>query len=508
MLVGDEARQFQPNALHRMERNEMRALTRRSGERLRGTDYTTLYENGVAVLDIHGPVFRHADTMATSGAMSTESVFHELRVIRASQNVKSWILHLDTPGGDATAADEVARFIHELSQEKHGETHIEGLGASLGYYWASATNRINQGRMALSGSIGVVLGVPIPDGKTKFGDNVLVDTDGTLYAEIVSSVSPLKRADVTTEEGHAYFLRRVNAMADVFVNDVAQFRGISAERLPTQYGDGGVYVGAEALDMGLCDEVTSFENVLERMVAADWERGRAMTGSDGTEVTDGPPDDGNDNPAPDVDPGPQAAQATDGGTDMSLKDRLTAAGAALAGNRPALGELPVNDVLAALAEQRPEAEAAVEEAALNVVQTAILGDHKNVVSAQFQLASLAQIMLADDAQFGGNGAHLVSYINAAGEEAMGTRAEAFEALLDALPTESLSDERVRQVVKGDRAGTVLADKKEKATVPGQSNNGETDAGSDDYDIEKMRSESPILGGAARQKKKGQSGARA
>lgn len=447
----------------------MRAMTRREGERLRNTSNTTIFEGGVAVLEINGPVFPRADTMETSGAMSTEGIYHDLKVIRASQNVSSFILKFDTPGGATHYAGEVARFINEMAREKHGEAYAEGYMASLGYLWGSATRRITAAEFSELGSIGCVIGVPIPAGTTEHGDMVLIDVDGQPWAEVVSSISPLKRVNVATKEGHEYYLKKVNHHADTFVKLVAQFQNLDASRLPAQYGDGGCYPDTQALDMGLCAEVGSFETVLERMIARDWERGPSMTGSSGvTQPPPAPPA----IPAPDdgTEGEPVLAPEANGGDEVGLRDLFKDDKGK---GQAATGELDVAGVLAHLAERRPEVEGTVLSQVEGRIRTALAGEHKQFLSAQHQFAGLYMNALVDDTLFGG----VVSYVNATGDEVQGTRAEMFEALLESLPTETLAGERVRSVTEGKVAGKVLKPTNPEATTvpePGES-------GSDDYD---------------------------
>lgn len=493
VLSGQQAGQFTPNALHKVnpETMESRALTKRSGERLKGGYYTQLYDNGVAVLDIHGPIFRHADTMQTSGAMSTEDVYAELKNVAVNrQYVKALAINFDCPGGDVTAGDIVAQFLNDLSKEMRVESYAEGYCASLAYYWASGTSRITQGRFGETGSVGVVLGVPIPAGQTEYGDTVLMDEDGTAIAEIVSSISPLKRANVLTKKGHEYYQERVNAMADMLVADIAKFRGLDASKLPAQYGDGGVYGSKEALDMGLCDEVGSFETVLERLIASDWERGSSTTGASGaTGVEADEPVTGPDSPPPDPDPAeaPEREALHDGGKTAMAKgigEKLKGAAAALisnnGGQKPgaeAGGDaVPVEDVLTALNEQRPALFDEQVEGAMLFAHT-VVTDSRVKPAVQHQLAAVMANMRADDLLFGG----MVTFLNAKGEEVEGTREQMFEALFDAMPRHTLAEERIESLRRGAVKGQVMKD----SVQPEQHTHDPGDVGDDDMTDEEI-----------------------
>jgi ClpP class serine protease len=492
-LSGEQATQFQINALHKTapeERNAMRSLTRREGERLRNTSYTTIYDNGAAVLQVNGPIYRRADTMESSGAMSTESVYHELKVARASQNVKSLLIDFDTPGGDAINGGVVAQFINDMAKEKRVEAFGSGYCASLGYLWASACSRLTLNTYGEMGSIGCVIGVPIPQGKTDFGDNILVDTDGTPWAEIVSSISPLKRADVTTKEGHKYYQDKVNHHADTFVNYVAKFRNLDEGRVPAQYGNGGCYPDTQALDMGLCDEVSSFEAVLERMIAGDWERGSSMTGSSG--VTEDPPTP----PAIPV-PGdggetdPEVAQSSDinGGDDVSLKEKIDAARLAMGGGgkkgqKPTAGAAPaegaeglsLEDALTQLNEQLPALVERYEGDALAFALEKVTVSQKVWPASQYQIGSIACALMAVDALFGVS----VPYVDAKGHDAEGTLMEAFTSFVESIPRHSFAENAIKGIKDGSVQGKVV--KPVADDVPGR-NVDEDDPGDDSVTAE-------------------------
>ena len=65
--------------------------------------------------------------------------------------------------------------------------------------------------------------------------------------EIVSSQSPNKRPDISTEEGRAKIQARVDELAEVFIAKVARNRGITAVDVVKNFGAGDVSVGQYAV---------------------------------------------------------------------------------------------------------------------------------------------------------------------------------------------------------------------------------------------------------------------
>ncbi len=113
------------------------------------------------------------------------------------------------------------------------------------------------------GSIGVVVAYP---GKCE--DDAV---------EIWNSASPNKRVDVSTEEGKAVVVKELDALAEVFINSVAVFRGVLPEKVISSFGKGSVLVGQNAVDVGMADRLGSFEGLLaEKSVNTNDDGGYTM----------------------------------------------------------------------------------------------------------------------------------------------------------------------------------------------------------------------------------------
>src|ERR1051325_7282815 len=126
------------------------------------------------------------------------------------------------------------------------------MGCSAAYCIASAADEIVTDATALVGSIGVVAAMPMPE-----GDEIV----------FVSSQSPHKHPDVTTEDGKADIQATIDALAQVFVESVARNRGVSAETVLSDFGQGGIFVGAAGVAAGLADRLGSYEETLAGMTA-------------------------------------------------------------------------------------------------------------------------------------------------------------------------------------------------------------------------------------------------
>jgi capsid assembly protease len=230
------------------------ALAAQAGSRLDGARGVTM-RGSVALLEVIGPIVRRADMFSEiSGATDVGTLSRDFATALAAPNVEAVLFVLDSPGGEVGGIAEFAAMI--AAADKPVWAYGEAVIASACYWLASAMDRIVIDKTALVGSIGVAMAVPDP---TKANSKDIT---------FVSSQSPHKRPDPTTETGRGQLQALVDATAAEFVADVATYRGVSVETVLADFGQGGVMVGKAALTAGLVDALGSFESTLADLQAA------------------------------------------------------------------------------------------------------------------------------------------------------------------------------------------------------------------------------------------------
>jgi ClpP class serine protease len=231
---------------------DVEAIETQRGEELRSTRSVTL-RDGIATIPVRGPLFRYANVFTRiSGATSYADFAMDFTTAMKDPDVRGVLLTLDSPGGMVNGAGETSRLIATARGVKPVDVYVGGTSASAGYMVASGARQIYIDSMGIAGSIGAVLRV------RKNED------DGA--TEIVSSQSPKKIPDLNTPEGRAIVGRMVDALAQQFVEIVAEHRGVSVETVLADFGQGDVFVGQQAVDAGLVDGVSSYETVLAQMI--------------------------------------------------------------------------------------------------------------------------------------------------------------------------------------------------------------------------------------------------
>lgn len=232
----------------RMQRRQAAGVA--SPEALPGTFSVTMHGD-CALIPIDGPIFRRANMfMDFSGGTSTEYLTHDIRAALDSERVRSILLLIDSPGGEAKGIHELAQLLYAGRAAKPIHAYTDGDCCSGAYWLAAAAHQITLDDSALIGSVGVVLTVDDPAHE--------INDDGTI--EIVSSMSDLKRPDPHSEDGRAALQTLVDDLGWLFVDRVAEYRGLTRAAITAVRG--GVLVGQRAVDASFADALGSFASAL------------------------------------------------------------------------------------------------------------------------------------------------------------------------------------------------------------------------------------------------------
>ncbi|WP_299071988.1 S49 family peptidase, partial [uncultured Paraglaciecola sp.] len=186
---------------------------------------------------------------------STQSVSKEFNEALSNPSVKAIVLNIDSPGGQADGIHELAEMIHAARGDKPIVAYVGGTGASAAYWVACAADELVIDATAMVGSIGVVATL------TRYKDT----DEGVERLEFVSSQSPKKRLDPASKEGRADWQGRLDQMADVFVDRVARNMGVTRETVLSDFGQGGVLIGQNAVEQGMAHRLGSLEGVISQL---------------------------------------------------------------------------------------------------------------------------------------------------------------------------------------------------------------------------------------------------
>jgi signal peptide peptidase SppA len=234
------------------ENESPEAVASKLGRELQNT-YNATERDGVAILPVTGPLFRYANIFTSiSGATSYELIAKDFRIALDNPQIKAIILDIDSPGGEVNGVSELSSMIHEARGKKPIIAYASGDAASGAYWIASAADEIVVSETSALGSIGVV-------------GMYRADDENNKTIEIVSSQSPHKRLDVSSDEGRIRLQARIDSMADVFINAIARHRNIDPQTILSDYGGGDVMIGQHAVSAGMADRIGSLEHLVTEL---------------------------------------------------------------------------------------------------------------------------------------------------------------------------------------------------------------------------------------------------
>ena len=189
--------------------------------------------------------------------MGSETISKAIREARLDENVKAIVLRVNSGGGSALASDVMWR---ETTLAKKAKPFIVSMGdvaASGGYYIACAADKIVASEKTITGSIGV-FGV-IPNMEGFFNNKLGITFDGAKtndHADMMSLFKPL------TGEEKDIIQIGVEKIYDDFITKVAAGRGMTKSEIDA-IGQGRVWVGNDALEIGLVDEIGGLNRAID-----------------------------------------------------------------------------------------------------------------------------------------------------------------------------------------------------------------------------------------------------
>ncbi|MFC2947092.1 signal peptide peptidase SppA [Virgibacillus sediminis] len=214
----------------------------------------------IAVINLNGVI---QDT--TGGAFNTSGYNHDkfLEMIEAAGEdamTDGIILRVNTPGGGVVESAEIHDKIVEVQEESGKPVYISmgNTAASGGYYISAPADKIVAHPATLTGSIGVIMqSINISDLADDLGIDFNTIKSGE-YKDIMSASRDM------TEEERDILQTIIDDMYGDFVQVIVEGREMSEERV-RELGDGRVYTGSQAKELGLVDDLGSLTDTIDMM---------------------------------------------------------------------------------------------------------------------------------------------------------------------------------------------------------------------------------------------------
>ena len=212
----------------------------------------------VAVIVASGQII---DGEAPRGTIGGDSLAALIDQVADDVEVKALVLRVDSPGGSMFASEVVLEQLRQL--KLMGKPLVVSMGAvaaSGGYYIAMLADKIWARETTITGSIGV--GALVPTFQRSL-DSIGVNIDGFGTTQLSGQFRADRELGLQARE---YLQLSVEEAYRIFVGKVADARGMSFERA-SNLAQGRVWVGRDALDIGLVDEIGGLEEAVQSAAA-------------------------------------------------------------------------------------------------------------------------------------------------------------------------------------------------------------------------------------------------
>lgn len=190
-------------------------------------------------------------TVIGEGAMR-----RSLKEAREDKNVKSVVLRIDSPGGDALTSELIWREIELTKKVKPVVVSMGNYAASGGYYIACNANKIFAESTTITGSIGVFGMLP---NFTNAANKLGISTEVVKTHTNAQGFSPFTTLDANTR---AFAQEGVERVYFTFVNRVAAGRKMTFEQVDA-IGQGRVWSGQDAIKIGLVDAIGGLDAAIQ-----------------------------------------------------------------------------------------------------------------------------------------------------------------------------------------------------------------------------------------------------
>lgn len=184
----------------------------------------------------------------------------EICDLAENDDVKGLVLRVNSPGGSAFASEQIWESLEYFkSKGKPFYVSMGDYAASGGYYISCGADSIFADLTTLTGSIGVFGMIPDVSG-------FVTDKLGITFTTVESNpnAAGVSLVKAMTPEQHAAMQSGVDAIYERFTGRVAAGRHMDVDSVK-KIAEGRVWVGADAINLGLVDRIGSLHTAIYTM---------------------------------------------------------------------------------------------------------------------------------------------------------------------------------------------------------------------------------------------------
>jgi len=200
-------------------------------------------KNEIGVLEIDGVI------------TDSNEILKKIRILKKRDAVKGILVRINSPGGAVSPSQEIYEELKKLDEIKPVVASFSSLAASGGYYIALGARKIVANKGTLTGSIGVIMNLIDLQELYKF----IKINPRTIKSGKYKDIGNASR-DMTESEKQIL----QNMSDDIhkqFKEALSESRKIPFNNLDN-ITDGRVFTGLQAYELGLVDELGTFEDAI------------------------------------------------------------------------------------------------------------------------------------------------------------------------------------------------------------------------------------------------------
>jgi len=208
----------------------------------------------IAVIYANGQIIDGDGDDSTIGSTTLSKAIREAR---ENKKVKAIVMRVNSPGGSALASEVIRREVELARAEKPFIISMGSYAASGGYWISSEGDRIFAEPTTLTGSIGVF--GTFPNAKKFLNEtvgltfDVVKTNENADFGSITEPLTDFQKKMLQKYVGNTY---------NDFTALVARTRGLRQTYVDS-IGQGRVWAGADAIEIGLVDELGGLDKAIE-----------------------------------------------------------------------------------------------------------------------------------------------------------------------------------------------------------------------------------------------------
>ena len=230
-------------------------------ERLEEQRRAAIAQTGVEVLPVHGVLVSRGSHMNPCETMTSyEGLRQQLKAAVADPLVEHIVLDIDSPGGSAIGAFELAADIRALAQQKPITGLVNFMAYSGGYLIGSACSELVVSQTSGVGSIGVIASHM---DRSKLEENMGVKVTTVFAGAHKNDLSP---HEPISDQSLKVLQDIVQESYQLFVSAVAEYRGLTPEQVMAT--EAALYRGKAGIAAGLADRLQSPQDAVDHISRA------------------------------------------------------------------------------------------------------------------------------------------------------------------------------------------------------------------------------------------------